>query len=246
VSLRAAGIRIDLDDFGTGYSSLGRLAKLPLDALKIDRLFVSAMATDTKHEAIVRATIALGHDLGLEVVAEGVEDRETWELLLALGCDTAQGYHIARPMPFADVSPWSDSWQAGLASIRTAGIGGTLLAPEAPSILVVERDPSIREIVRGILDREHYRVLAAATGAEALRIVERDGPKLMLLDVNVPIVGGSELVERLRAKHPPVAVVVMAAGPSAARWAEKLGAQGFLAKPFDIQTLVDLTAKFAR
>jgi len=121
--LRAMGMRVEIDDFGTGYSSLGRLIDLPVDALKIDRRFVGQMTRDRKSRTIVRACINLAHDLGLEAVAEGVEDPETWELLGALGCDTAQGYYIARPRPPADVAAWLSSWEAGLGSMQREGIG---------------------------------------------------------------------------------------------------------------------------
>ena len=79
--VRGLGFAVSIDDFGTGYSSPGYLAALPVNTVKIDRSFVIPMTIDHRREAIVRATIALGHDLGFEVVAEGVEDRETWELL---------------------------------------------------------------------------------------------------------------------------------------------------------------------
>ncbi|HEY8829509.1 MAG TPA: EAL domain-containing protein, partial [Candidatus Limnocylindria bacterium] len=113
--VRRLGFVVSIDDFGTGYSSLGYLAALPVNAVKIDRQFVTPMTTDHRREAIVRATIALGHDLGFEVVAEGVEDREVYELLGALGCDVAQGFHIARPMPLADVSGWLQEWDPAIA-----------------------------------------------------------------------------------------------------------------------------------
>jgi diguanylate cyclase (GGDEF)-like protein len=96
--LRAMGLRIAIDDFGTGYSSLGYLKRLPVDELKIDRSFIRDLATDKDDLAIVRSTIGLGHDLGLSIVAEGVEDAATWELLRGLGCDVAQGYFMGRPM----------------------------------------------------------------------------------------------------------------------------------------------------
>jgi EAL domain-containing protein (putative c-di-GMP-specific phosphodiesterase class I) len=92
------GIRIAIDDFGTGYSSLAYLKRLPVDELKIDRSFVRELATDKDDLAIVRSTISLGHDLGLSIVAEGIEDADTWDLLRRLGCDIAQGYFIGRPM----------------------------------------------------------------------------------------------------------------------------------------------------
>src|SRR5438132_11232988 len=115
--VRRLGFVVSIDDYGTGYSSLGYLANLPVNAVKIDRQFVIPMTTDHRREAIVRATIALGHDLGFEVVGEGVEDRETWQLLGALGCDVAQGYHIARPMPPAEAGGSLGSWDPAAAAI---------------------------------------------------------------------------------------------------------------------------------
>jgi len=101
-SLSAEGIPIALDDFGTGYSSLARLARLPVDELKIDRSFVAAMITDPGHAAIVRSTIHLAHDLGLTVVAEGIEHQAQWDRLAELGCDEAQGFLVSRPIPSAE------------------------------------------------------------------------------------------------------------------------------------------------
>ncbi|HEV7664134.1 MAG TPA: EAL domain-containing protein [Chloroflexota bacterium] len=99
--LRELGLRIAIDDFGTGYSSLAYLKRLPVDELKIDRSFIRDLATDTDDLAIVRSTISLGHDLGLSIVAEGVEDAGTLDLLGVLGCDVAQGYFTGRPMSAA-------------------------------------------------------------------------------------------------------------------------------------------------
>lgn len=104
--LSGMGVRLSLDDFGTGYSSLGYLKKLPVDEIKIDRSFVTDMTQDEKDAMIVRSTIDLGHNLGCKVVAEGVENRETWNRLAALGCDSAQGYYISRPLPADEFSHW--------------------------------------------------------------------------------------------------------------------------------------------
>jgi diguanylate cyclase (GGDEF)-like protein/PAS domain S-box-containing protein len=105
--LSEMGVRIAVDDFGTGYSSLAYLKDLPVHELKIDRSFVGDMRQHTRNHAIVRSTIDLAHHLGLRVVAEGVEDRETWELLGLVGCDVAQGYHLSRPLPASRVLAWS-------------------------------------------------------------------------------------------------------------------------------------------
>jgi EAL domain-containing protein (putative c-di-GMP-specific phosphodiesterase class I)/GGDEF domain-containing protein len=97
-SWRALGVNISIDDYGTGQSSLGYLQMLPATELKIDKSFVQSIAADRRNAIMVRSTIALAHELGMKVVAEGIEDENCLTLLREMGCDTAQGYHIARPM----------------------------------------------------------------------------------------------------------------------------------------------------
>ena len=104
--LRAMGVSVAIDDFGTGYSSLALLRRLPLNTLKVDKSFVQGLTTDENDAAIVRATIELGHNLGLKIVAEGVEDQATWDALAALGCDIVQGYLLSRPIPPSDLTKW--------------------------------------------------------------------------------------------------------------------------------------------
>jgi EAL domain-containing protein (putative c-di-GMP-specific phosphodiesterase class I) len=97
--LSAIGLSLSVDDFGTGYSSLANLKRLPVDGIKIDKSFVIDMPHDQSDAAIVRSTIDLAHNLGLKVVAEGVESHEAWLRLAELGCDLAQGFHVSRPLP---------------------------------------------------------------------------------------------------------------------------------------------------
>jgi EAL domain-containing protein (putative c-di-GMP-specific phosphodiesterase class I) len=104
--LHALGVGLALDDFGTGYSSMAYLKALPVDELKVDRSFVGQMATSPSDMVIVRSTIELGHNLGLSVAAEGVETQEAWDQLRGLGCDTAQGYLLGRPMAAPDLERW--------------------------------------------------------------------------------------------------------------------------------------------
>jgi diguanylate cyclase (GGDEF)-like protein len=111
--LSAMGFKLSIDDFGTGYSSLAYLKRLPVDELKIDQSFVRNMQTDSNDAMIVRSTIDLAHNLGIMVVAEGVESAQVWDMLRELDCDQAQGYHMGRPMPLADFSNWSAQWSAG-------------------------------------------------------------------------------------------------------------------------------------
>jgi diguanylate cyclase (GGDEF)-like protein len=115
------GARLSVDDFGTGYSSLANLRKMPIDELKIDRSFVSPMLRDESDLIIVRSTINLGHDLGLRIIAEGVEDSATLDQLAELGCDLAQGYHVSRPMPADAFNRWlTDSVEHGSPVVTTA------------------------------------------------------------------------------------------------------------------------------
>jgi diguanylate cyclase (GGDEF)-like protein len=100
------GVGLALDDFGTGYSSLTHLRRLPIDEIKIDRSFIQDLETDSDDAAIVQATIDLAHSLNLTVVAEGVETEVTWNRLKDFGCDQAQGYYLARPMPAPLLTDW--------------------------------------------------------------------------------------------------------------------------------------------
>ena len=105
--LKQRGVSLAIDDFGTGYSSLAHLKRLPVDELKIDKSFVKQLATATGDDAvIVRSTIELGHNMGLVVVAEGVETSAAWEVLHAFGCDLAQGYLLSRPLPAGELTEW--------------------------------------------------------------------------------------------------------------------------------------------
>ncbi|MFG2136157.1 putative bifunctional diguanylate cyclase/phosphodiesterase [Streptomyces sp. NPDC048650] len=104
--LTAHGVKMSLDDFGTGYSSLVHLRRLPVSELKIDRSFVARLAVDNEDAEIVRCTLDLAHSLGLLVVAEGVEDDETWERLRDLGCDAVQGWLVAAAMPPDETTAW--------------------------------------------------------------------------------------------------------------------------------------------
>jgi EAL domain-containing protein (putative c-di-GMP-specific phosphodiesterase class I) len=104
--LHEMGTKLSIDDFGTGYSSLAYLKRLPVDAVKIDKSFVLNMDTDENDAAIVRSTIDLARNLGLTVVAEGVESETIWRTLSGLGCDIAQGNYLTKPLPAAELVEW--------------------------------------------------------------------------------------------------------------------------------------------
>jgi predicted signal transduction protein with EAL and GGDEF domain len=123
--LRTLGVTLAVDDFGTGYASISYLTTLPLDVLKIDRSFVMGLLDDPTSAAVAGFTLDLSRHLGLHVVAEGIEDQPTLDELRRRGCDSAQGFLIARPMPPEEIASWVRSWDAdaraqALADLRVA------------------------------------------------------------------------------------------------------------------------------
>jgi EAL domain-containing protein (putative c-di-GMP-specific phosphodiesterase class I) len=105
-ALAALGLNLSIDDFGTGYSSLSHLARMPANEVKIDRSFVQGLESDAEYAAVVRSAIDMGHSLGMKVVAEGIETEVAAQRLRAFGCDIAQGYLYARPMPCEALQSW--------------------------------------------------------------------------------------------------------------------------------------------
>jgi len=119
--MSALGVKVAIDDFGTGYSSLAYLRRLSVDELKIDRTFVSDMCRSDSSAVIVRSIVQLAHNLGLQVVAEGVEDEQTIQALRDLGCDMAQGYFVSRPLAAERVVPWLAAFSGERTGTRAAG-----------------------------------------------------------------------------------------------------------------------------
>jgi diguanylate cyclase (GGDEF)-like protein len=123
--LQRTGVQVALDDFGTGYSSLAHLRQLPVNEIKIDRSFVGQMLKQESDAIIVEAIIGLGHNLGLRVIAEGVEDEASWERLAAFGCDSAQGFLISPGLPIDALVKWHDRWIAPRIVVRGGDKGLT-------------------------------------------------------------------------------------------------------------------------
>ncbi|TFW29813.1 EAL domain-containing protein [Massilia arenosa] len=120
--LHQMGVDLSIDDFGTGYSSLAYLKRLPVNELKIDKSFVLNMENDVGDTKIVRSTIDLGHNMGLRVVAEGIESEAVWRLLADLGCDQGQGYFMSRPLPADKLADWVRNWQPPLGVADDAAV----------------------------------------------------------------------------------------------------------------------------
>jgi EAL domain-containing protein (putative c-di-GMP-specific phosphodiesterase class I) len=118
--LRLKRIGLSLDDFGTGYSSLAQMRDIPFDELKLDRSFVHGASRDPSLRAILEANLGMARQLGLRTVAEGVEDRDDWTCLSELGCNVAQGYFVARPVPAAEIPNWVRGWRASHRALRVS------------------------------------------------------------------------------------------------------------------------------
>jgi EAL domain-containing protein (putative c-di-GMP-specific phosphodiesterase class I) len=131
--LHGMGERVAIDDFGTGHSSLVYLQRLPIDEIKVDRSFVMNLATVASDAVIVHSTIDLAHNLGLTVVAEGVEDEVALGMLIEYGCDSAQGYLFSRPCPASELTTWLRESAAGasVGSVRAIGDGAATVARSA-------------------------------------------------------------------------------------------------------------------
>jgi diguanylate cyclase (GGDEF)-like protein len=234
--LKALGVRIEVDDFGTGYSSLAYLQKLPLDAVKIDRSFIAPLYDDAGTSAIVRAAIELSHALGLEAIAEGVEDQAVVEMLAAMGCDAAQGFVFARPMTADKLLAWI-AWHAS--AVTALPLPASPIPPAVPggTVLVVDDEHPFRLSMHRMLTAQGYNVLHAATASEAVRqcATHRGEIDLVLIDVFLTDWNGNQLAAHLRRIDPGLHVMFMSGDPAGSQLA---GKDTFLAKPFSTQQLV--------
>jgi EAL domain-containing protein (putative c-di-GMP-specific phosphodiesterase class I) len=118
--LNHMGVNLSIDDFGTGYSSLLYLKRLPVSQIKVDRSFVMDMIHDKDDAIIVQSTIDLGHNMNCQVVAEGVENKETLERLRRMGCDQSQGYYLSRTLPADEITAWFAQSNWGLSAFLNA------------------------------------------------------------------------------------------------------------------------------
>ena len=242
-SIKNLGVRVAVDDFGTGYSSLSYLNQLPLDEVKIDRTFISRLLRDPQTSSIVRTAIDLSHALGLDAVAEGVEDEATLERLVLLGCDRVQGYFIARPMPADAVLPWLQRYIPAAPPAATAPVNTLLPAATAHhadtnTVLVVDDEASLRVATHRILSSQGYNVLHAATASEALRICteQRGAIDLVVTDIFLTDWRGHELAGRIREMQPQAKFLFVSGDPMASKL---VSGAPFLAKPFSKQQLID-------
>jgi diguanylate cyclase (GGDEF)-like protein/PAS domain S-box-containing protein len=232
--LHAMGILISVDDFGTGYSSLSYLRNLPVDTIKIDRSFVMNMTDNPDDVSIVRSIVDLGHNLGMKVLAEGVEDASALQILEGLGCDLVQGYHLSRPLPSKEVAPWLE------ASGRTA----QTVTGDPKLVLVVDDDSTYLKLLRALLASEGYEVVTASSPDQALETLKQVKPDLALVDVGLGEASGLELARQIKddPRTRDLPIVAMSADSTVDSWAlaRAAGCDTFAGKPSSTGEILSL------
>jgi diguanylate cyclase (GGDEF)-like protein len=241
------GVLLSMDDFGTGYSSFSYLKRLALDELKIDKSFVDGLGRDAHDTAIVAAVVAMAHALDLRVVAEGVETADQLARLRALGCEEAQGYHLARPGPPAAVTTLllAEAGTGFRSHADDRPVTVDLRRPgRTPTVLVVDDSDAVRLVVRISLSTVGFDVHEASDGAAAVSMARAIVPDAIVLDLALPDADGAEVCRVLRSDPLTAGItIVMATGSADAddkARAFSAGADDYLVKPFSPR---DLTSR---
>jgi diguanylate cyclase (GGDEF)-like protein len=231
--VKALGVRLSIDDFGTGYSSLGYLQQLKVDQLKVDISFVRDMTTNSGNASIVKAIIALGHSLGLEVIAEGVEEAGQARYLRSLQCDLMQGYFISRPMPADETTGFLESFRAQRIPVDAEAMS---------TLLLVDDEASVLAALKRILRRDRYSILTATSGEEALALLAEHEVGVIITDQRMPGMSGTELLARARKMHPRAVRMVLSGYTGLDSLTEAINRgeiYKFLTKPWQDSELVD-------
>ena len=203
-NLKALGIQISIDDFGTGYSSLAYLKRFPIDKLKIDIAFVREVTSNPDDAAIVLAIISMAHSMKLEVIAEGVENDAQLAYLRRHGCDEMQGYYFSRPVPQEE---FEQMLMAGklLQAPQDAG------SEEQQTLLIVDDDVFMLDVLSDFLAQDGYRILTAQTAAEGFDILARHKVQVILCDQCMPLMSGTEFMERVKHLCPDTFRIMLSA-----------------------------------
>jgi len=200
--LSEQGIRFSIDDFGTGYSSLGYLKRFPFSQLKIDRSFVTDVLTEPDSASLARSMISIGHNLGIKVIAEGVESAEQLSFLRAAGCDELQGYFYSPPLP---PQACMQFLQEGSPLMLPANI----LDGSERYLLIIDDEPGILSALQRELRLENYRILTANRSPEALKLMATNPVDVVLTDLRLADMNGVEFLRRIKIIYPDVIRMVL-------------------------------------
>jgi len=230
--LKALGVRLALDDFGTGYSSLNYLRRFPIDCLKIDQSFVRDVTTDAGAAGICRAVITLAHQLGMRVMAEGVETAAQVGYLKRNECDLFQGYYFSKPVVA----------EKALEMLRHRYISRDEIgdAQQVQTLLLVDDEINILNALSRTLRRDGYRIVTATCAEEALEILGRDAIDVIVSDQRMPGITGTELLSKVKEMHPEIVRIVLSGYTDLDAITDAIN-QGaiykFLTKPWDDEEL---------
>ncbi|WP_439862046.1 EAL domain-containing protein [Pseudomonas sp. MBLB4136] len=232
-TLIGLGIRFAIDDFGTGYSSLGYLKRFPFSELKIDRSFVTDVHLDPDSASLARSMISIGHNLGIKVIAEGVENAEQLGFLRAAGCDELQGYYYSPPLPPETCLQFlGESSELELPSI--------LADDDQHYLLLIDDEPGVIRALQRELRQENYRILVARNSVEALNLLATHPVDVVLTDLRLPDMSGVEILRRIRILYPEIIRMVLS-GSTEVRSILKAINEGviyrFITKPWEADDL---------
>ncbi|HZP66098.1 MAG TPA: response regulator [Rudaea sp.] len=233
LALRQAGVRLAIDDFGTGFSSLNYLRSLPVDCLKIDQSFVRDIVTDTGSAGICAAIVALGHQLGMRVLAEGVETAAQASYLKRHDCDLLQGFVFSQPVnaekAFEILQRRTVEWRADEDDGATRH-----------TLLLVDDESNILSALTRTLRRDGYRILTANSGEEALEILAGEEVHVILSDQRMPGMSGTELLSKAKELHPKTVRLVLSGYTDVSSVADAINRGAiyrFLMKPWNEEDL---------
>jgi len=195
--LRLRGFGLSIDDYGTGYSALQQLTRVPFTELKIDQSFVRTAVQHETTRIVVESSLDIARKLKLKSTAEGIETPQQWEMLKAMGCDIAQGYLIAKPMPAEALPDWVARWHPGSLKRRTSS------APEVDILLVEDEDFQRATYAELLRQLRLGRVETAASVEQALHCLEYARYGLVITDVDLGQSSGLELVRLIRSRQTP-------------------------------------------
>jgi EAL domain-containing protein (putative c-di-GMP-specific phosphodiesterase class I)/DNA-binding NarL/FixJ family response regulator len=231
------GFTLSIDDYGTGSSSLQQLTRIAFGELKIDQSFITDFAENKALRIVVESSIDMAHKLQVKSVAEGVESQQDWEALKSVGCDTVQGYFIAKPMDEHAFSEFADRFKEKFAHL-TASVPEAVRKTAGMKVLVIEDDDFTRKLTLQVLrDLGYSNVVDADNAMTAIELLKAHAFDLVITDVNMPGVNGLQLIQKIRAGRtdakPETRIVVLTSFSQTEILGSALALDinGFLVKP---------------